>query len=345
MNNKKGGMIMKKQNMKTFRNALMKTTYVIFLCIVILGFPLVSSVLAADDFPNKPITIWGCYGAGGTCDTYARAISVTAEKILGQPIIVDTKPGGAGTVATTLLKNAKPDGYTLGACTDSPFTRVPFMMDLEYDPLKDFTFISLMGTDKTGIATRSDSPFKTYKEMIEWAKQHPGELTHGTPGKGNMTHLAMVKIEQLEGIKMRHIFFKGSAEVNTALLGGHVMVGTSVVLGFKQHVEAGTLRPLMIFYPEEGMKEWPDVPSLYQVHKLSLPVLEIIYGPKGIPKPIADKLTYAFNEGVKAAPFQKIVKQFEVEVKIMNRDELQEYMGQQHEFYGDVIKSAGLLKK
>jgi tripartite-type tricarboxylate transporter receptor subunit TctC len=301
--------------------------------------------LAADDFPNKPIKVWGCFGAGGTVDTYARAIAVTAEKILGQPIIVGSKPGGAGTVATTMLKHAKPDGYTLGSCTDTPFTRAPHLLDLQYDPMEDFTFISLMGTDKTGIATRSDSPFKTYKEMVEFAKRNPGKLTHGTPGSGNMTHLAMIKIEQQEGIKMRHVFFKGSAKTNAALLGGHVMVGTSVVMGFKQHVEAGTLRPLMIFYPEKGMNEWPDVPTLYQVHKLSLPVLEILYGPKGIPKPIADKLTHAFNESIKAAPFQKFVKQYEVEVKIMNRDELLEYVKQGHKFYGDVIKSAGLKKK
>lgn len=243
-----------------------------------------------------------------------------------------------------MLKHAKPDGYTLGACTDTPFTRAPHLLDLQYNPMEDFTFISLMGTDKCGIAVKSDSPFKTYDDMVQFAKNNPGMLTHGNPGYGNMTHLAMVSIEQAEGIKMRHVYFKGSAATNTALLGGHVMVGTSVVLGFKQHVAAGTLRPLMIFYPEDGMDEWPNVPTLYQRHKLSLPVLEIIYGPKGIPKPIADKLTHAFNEGIKGEPFQKIVKKYETEIKIMSRDELVELVKKQSAFYGGVIKSAGLKK-
>jgi len=181
----------------------------------------------------------GSMAGRGSTDTLTRYLSAIAEKILGQPIVVENKPGGTGGVGMGLLKNAKPDGYTLAASTDSAFTRLPHVTKVEYDPLKDFTYIISIGSPRIGTVVRSDSPFKQFQDLIEFARKNPGKLTHGIGGVGNATHLAYENIARMEKVKFQFIPFKGSAPNITALLGGHVMVATSVSTTWIPHVKAG----------------------------------------------------------------------------------------------------------
>jgi tripartite-type tricarboxylate transporter receptor subunit TctC len=277
-----------------------------------------------------------------------RALAPAAEKILGQPIVVENKPGGTGALAMGLLKSAKPDGYTLAACTDTPFTRIPHTIAVNYDPLKDFTYITELGRSRIGLVVKSDSPFKTFQDLLEFARKNPGQLTHGTPGVANTTHLAMEKIAQIEKVKIQHVFFQGSAPTITAILGGHVMCASTVAVGWISHVKAGNLRPLLIYDPPEGIEQWPEIPTIKRLnYGFESPIFEVVAAPRGVPKPIADKIIVAFSEALKSPQFQTVAREQETiqSGKPLTGNDLYKSIDTQFNFYGALIKELGLQKK
>jgi len=303
---------------------------------------------AEAKFPTKPIHIWVGWAGGGSTDVLVRVASSIAEKILGQPIVVENRPGGAGALVMGLLKNAKPDGYTLGACTDTPFTRLPHTTGVKYDPLEDFTYITQLGNSRIGLVVRPDSPFKSFKGLLEFTRNNPGQLTHGTPGVGNTTHLAMEKIARVENVKIQHIFFHSASQVITAILGGHVSCASTAASSFIPHVKAGTLKPLLMYYPPEGIEQWPEVPTLKRLgYEFEIPLFEVIAAPKGVPKPIADKLIAAFSEAMKSPQYRDMARAQETifSDKILSGDELHKFVKIQFNFFGTLIKELDLQKK
>jgi tripartite-type tricarboxylate transporter receptor subunit TctC len=269
------------------------------------------------------------------------------EKILGQPIVIENKPGGTGSLAMGLLKSAKPDGYTLGVATDSPFTRIPHTIGLKYDPLEDFTYILMLTKSRIGVVVKSDSSFKKFQDVIEFARKNPGQLTHATPGVANATHLGMEKIAQIEKVKMQHIYFQGAPPTITAILGGHVMIASSVAQSWIPHVKAGTLRPVLS-YDNEGLEEWPDIPTLKKLgYDFEVPLCEVVAAPKGVPKPVVDKLVTAFSEAMKSPQVQNVAREQAsiISEKPLSGDGLHKFIGTQFNFYGQLIKEMGLQKK
>jgi tripartite-type tricarboxylate transporter receptor subunit TctC len=176
---------------------------------------------AQSKYPTKPITFVVGYLAGGSVDISARALCTAASKILGQPIIVENKPGGSNVVAMAYLKNQPPDGYTLGAQTVPSLMR-QYMAKVPFDSAKDFTPISQYVTHNFGLAVNSDSQWKTFKEFIEYAKANPGKVTYGTPGPGSIGYLAIAKLTIDERINWIHVPFEGGIAAQTALLGKHI---------------------------------------------------------------------------------------------------------------------------
>src|SRR3712207_4461167 len=149
-----------------------------------------------------------------------RAIAEAASKHLGQPVVIDNKAGGSGTVGpATMAASAKPDGYMI---SQIPFTvfRLPLMQKTTWDPLNDFTYIVHLTGYTFGVTTKADSQFKTFLEVIEYAKQNPGKVTYATPGAGTTLHIGMEQIASKAGVKITHVPFKGGAETNAAVLGG-----------------------------------------------------------------------------------------------------------------------------
>jgi tripartite-type tricarboxylate transporter receptor subunit TctC len=330
------------------RRIISMNTRAIFLTLsAVLVFVMPAPAPAAD-FPTKPITIWIGWAPGGSTDVLARAVAPAAEKILGQPVVIENKPGGTGALAMGLLKNARPDGYTLAACTDTPFTRIPHTVGVKYNPLEDFTYITELGRSRIGVVVKADSPFKKFQDLVDFARKNPGQLTHGTPGVANTTHLAMEKIAQIEKVKMQHIFFQGSAPTIAAILGGHVMCASTVAVGWIPHVKAGTLRPLLIYDPPEGIEQMPEVPTIRRLgYKWEVPIFEVMAAPKGLPRAITDKLIAAFAEAMKSPQFQNVAREQETILsgRILSGEDLHKTMETQYHFYGTLIKELGLEKK
>src|SRR5882672_11659942 len=160
-------------------------------------------------FPARTITLICPWPAGGGTDLHLRKISEIAAKGLGQPIIVENRPGGSGMNGpANMAKTARPDGYTLSQLAITAF-RVPHMQKVDWDPLADFTYIIGVSGYTFGIVVKTDSPFKTFQDLLEYARANPGKLSYGTPGTGTSLHLAMEEIGAKANVQFLHVPFKG----------------------------------------------------------------------------------------------------------------------------------------
>jgi tripartite-type tricarboxylate transporter receptor subunit TctC len=300
---------------------------------------------AQDAFPSKPITVWVGFPAGGGTDILTRALAESAEKQLGQKIVVVNKPGASGTVATTELTRAKADGYTLVSNTDTPVTRSPHLRDLDYDPFRDLTPIMMYGRYKVTWAVREDSPFKTWKDVVDWAKKNPGQLTFGHPGPASTPNLVMIKIAAKEGFTFRSVPFAGDAPSVTALLGGHVtMVGGSSS-SFAGYVQAKRMRILLV-NEKEGIDYAPQALTIEKAgYGIESATVLIVTAPKDLPRPIAAKLERAFIEATKMEPFVSVAKKSETIVpEPITGAALGDFLKKLSASYEQLIKEAGLYK-
>ena len=305
-----------------------------------------SSWSAEEKFPTKPIHMWVGFAAGGSTDILCRSVSNIAEKILGQPIVVENKPGGGGALCLGLLASAPPDGYTLATTSDTPFTRAPHLVNVKYDPMKDFIPIVRLGLQRQGVVVKSDSPFKRFQDLIEYARKNPGQMTYGTPGPGTTPHLAMEKIALQEKVKFQHVPFQGDTPAMTAILGGHVMAASTGALGWMSHVKAGSLR-LLLVYETEGIDQWPEIPTFKKLgYHFEVPTAQMVSAPKGVAKPIMDKLIATFSEAMMSPEFQKVARDQELlSAKPFSGQDFQKWLQSQFNMYNQFIKEVGLRKK
>jgi len=269
------------------------------------------AVAVSQDYPTKTITMVCGMDPGGVVDVATRVLVDGTKKFIGQDILVENKPGASHMVAASYVVKAKPDGYTLFPSTDAPFVRVPHMMKLPYDPISEMTPITFFGIFTHFIVVPADSPFKTLKDMLDFAKQNPDKVTFGNPGFGTVPHLTMAGMALETGLKFSHIPFAGENKEIAALLGGHLMAAGIAVESCISQVQAGKLRALAMMQGDKRISAFPDIPTLKEVAKDFGMKSSVIYpglmiaGPKGLPEPIVKKLANAFDEGRKSPGFQK----------------------------------------
>ncbi len=263
----------------------------------------------AAEYPARAINLIVPWAAGGSTDTCMRVLAENASKHLGQPVIVENKPGGGGTVGpATMAATAKPDGYTISQIPLGVF-RLPHTMKTTWDPLTDFTYIIQLTGYTYGIVVKKDAPWNTLKELVDFAKANPGKVTYATPGVGVMQHVTMEKLARKEGIKWIHVPQKGGIEVITATLGGHVMVGAETS-GWAPQVESGDLR-LLAVWTGQRTKKWPDVPTLKELGYDIVAYSPFgIAGPKGMAPQVVKTLHDAFKKAMDEPSFQKVLDDF-----------------------------------
>ena len=252
------------------------------------------SLVFAQAFPSRPIRYICPWPAGGSTDAVIRSLADSAGKILGATIIVDNKPGAAGMLGANELVNAKPDGYTLSQLPHGVF-RVPHMQKVQFDTLKDFTWIACLTGYTFGLVVPASSPIKSIKELVEFAKANPDKFTYGHTGVGTSPHLAVEEFAQRAGIKLTNVPFKGNADNMQAVLGGHVM-GASDATGWGPHVDAGKLR-LLATYGSKRTKRWASVPTLDELGYKTISDSPFgVCGPKGMDPAITARLHDAFKK-------------------------------------------------
>jgi len=313
-------------------------TWSIFLSIIL---AITSSALA--EYPEKPINCIVSFEAGGTTDIAARSMADLASKILGQPMVVINKAGGTGSVGLASVKKEKPDGYNICSIAGGIFI-TQHMRQLPFDVLKDFTPIMQFAEYPTPVLVRDDSPWKTFKDLVEYAKRNPGKIRYGTSGPGSIFHLAMETFALQEGIKWTHIPFKGGHPATMAILGKHIEVMVTPT-DFKAFVRPGQLRFLSSF-GQTRLPSFPEVPTWKELGYN----IEMIHpagwvGPRGLPKGVVDKLHGAFKQAIETPDFKRVMKDLEFPILYRNPEDLSKQMKELTEYYRKLVKEAGFDKK
>lgn len=313
--------------------------FVLFWSTMLLG----GSTALAVEFPTKPITFIIPYTAGGSTDLTGRALANSARKYLGQPMVCENKLGGGGSVGASIVVNMKPDGYTLGVYS-TPTTIAWHMGMLTFHPLDDLTHIMTYGLQLSGLVVRADSQWKTFQEFMKYCKENPGKVSYGTPGIGTSVHLLMEELAFMEGIQYTHIPYKGVAEADTALLGGHVEC-VSASSGWAPLVDAGKFR-LLVTYGNSRSNRYPNVPTLKELRYDTVCRLSVgVYGPKGIPQPIVDKLQDSFKKAMDDQQFQSVLNKMDMTMFYLNARDTDKYLRDDSEQVAKILKKVGLQKK
>jgi tripartite-type tricarboxylate transporter receptor subunit TctC len=328
--------------MKRKGKKMRKCTMFIFLILSLLVLEIISQPCTAQEkFPTKPITLLEGYAAGGAADRGSRTLAEATSKYLGQPIVVLNKPGGGTSVMLGELKRAQPDGYTLGnlmtgGVISAGLRKVP------YDPINDFDPILQYAIQfKFAIAVRADSPFKTLKDMIDYAAANPNKIKYGTMGAGSPPHFLMIELGHTAKAKWTHIPFNSGPESVSALLGGHIdcSVGSHQ---WEDYVESGRLR-LLVCLAEERMPSFPNLPTLKDLgYNIAQLTFFGIVGPKGVPKDRMKILHDTFYKGMNDPLFVNHLKNLDTRPYYRNPEETAKYI---KKLYETAVDLAGEIEK
>lgn len=293
------------------------------------------------EYPSKPVNFLIPFGVGGSADLMGRALANGTKGYLGQPIVPINRPGAGGGIMYTALKSAKPNGYTVGWNSTSILTstnigNVPFKYDA-------FEAVCRIGFTAMPIAVRADSPWKTFKEFVSYAKKNPGKIKIGNAGTGSATHLTAVLVEKETGTKVIHVPLGAKRRI-PSLLGGEVEAICVPLPEAAPQVLAGQIRLLAVSTAKRDAK-FPDVPSLteegYPV------VMELFRGislPKGTPQDIVRKLENAFKQGSQDKDFTNIANKKGFNISFLGSVDFAEYLQVQNDSVAKAMKLGGLVK-
>ncbi len=296
---------------------------------------------AQADFPNKPITLLIPFAAGGSTDVSARALAAVAEKSLGKPIVVVNRPGATGALALSELAKAAPDGYTLAAINEIAVAIAPHMQKVNFDPMKDFTPILNYGVYTTFIAVSADSPFKSLKDLVDYAKANPKIVTVGVPGIGASAHLGMSRVMLENKAEITFVPFPGGAPTTAALLGRHVSVASASgeVL---PHVKAGRLRVLAMF-EDSRLKDFPTMQTVRELgYNWNLNSWLGFGGPAGMDPAVTNKLYEAFRKAMDSAEFKSTMDNFQMLTISDDPKKAAEVYRKSYDDMGKIIKDLGI---
>jgi tripartite-type tricarboxylate transporter receptor subunit TctC len=296
----------------------------------------------AQNFPTKPVTMIVPWPAGGSTDLAMRALAEAAQKHLGQPVVVENRAGASGTLGPAqMAATARPDGYTIAQIPITVF-RLPFITKVTFDPGKDFTYVVNLTGYTFGIVVKSTSPWKTFQEFIADAKANPGKIKYGTPGAGTSLHIGMEQIaKQAGGIKWTHVPFRGAAETNAALLGGHVdAVADST--GWGALVNSGDFR-LLVTWGAGRTKNWPQVPNLKEAGiNLIANSPYGLAGPKGMDPKVVKVLHDAFKKALDEPVYRAALEKFDQELFYLNTEDYNKHAREQIEEAKRLVDELGL---
>ena len=300
-------------------------------------------VAAQNTYPSRPVKLICPWPAGGSTDSVMRALAESAARILGSSVLIENKPGASGMLGPNELVKAKPDGYTLSQMVIAVF-RMPHMQKMQFNPLTDFTYIIGLTGYTFGIVVRADSPIKSIKDLIAYAKTNPGQFTYGSAGHGTTPHLAVEEFANKAGIQLLHIPFKGGADGLAGVLGGHVMA-MSDSSSWASHVDAGTCR-LLATYGNKRSKRWPKVPTLHELGYDTISDSPFgIAGPKGMEAAVVRKLHDTFKKTLEDPQVLATFDKYDQSVIYMSSEDYARFAREQFQKEKALIEKLGLSRQ
>ena len=297
---------------------------------------------SAQAFPNKPIKLVIAFPAGGPTDITMRALAEGASKVLGQPVIVDNKPGAGGSLPAQALQSAPADGYTLAQIPQSIF-RLPYTTKMTWDPVKDISYVINVTGYAFGVVVPTASPLKSWGDFVAYAKANPGKLSYGSTGNLTSPHLTMEHVAQKADIKLLHVPYKGSADLMQALLGGHLMAASDST-GFAPQVEAGKLRVLNT-WGDKRLAKFPDAPTLKE---LGYDIVQNspfgIGAPRETPPAVVKRLHDAFKTAMEQPAYLDALKRYDMVPIYMNSAQYKKFAQDTFTREKALIEKLGLAK-
>jgi tripartite-type tricarboxylate transporter receptor subunit TctC len=297
----------------------------------------------AQQWPVKPVRLVVTFSPGGSSDIVARALAVPLQGKLGQPVIVDNKPGAGGTIAGAEIARAVPDGYNLLVSNTTPISLAPTMLPPPpYDSLKSFTHVSFVAVVPDVIMVHPSVPAKNMKELVAWIKAQPNPVNFGSGGIGSIGHILGEMWKKETGLKIEHVGYKGSAPMITDLIGGNLSFSFDTLPQNVPHIKSGKLRPVAVTSRARAAIT-PDVPTVVEE---GMPYLVAenfigISGPAGLPDPVVKRLHAAIQESLDDPNFVKRLNELGFAIRKMSTADFQTFVQDQVTGWAPAVKASG----
>jgi tripartite-type tricarboxylate transporter receptor subunit TctC len=310
--------------------------------IILTGFILSLPAVGVAEFPDKPIQVLVGWPAGSMNDMVDRAITQELQKILKQPVIIQNVPGGGGALVCGRVKTVKADGYTLFQTGSPMYSRTPHPREVPFDPLKDFAYLAQHAWFQYVLEVRSDSPWKTFEELISYVKENPKKVRYSTPGMGGSQHVIMEYLAMRDNLQWIHVPFNASTEQLMALLGGHVELNVVNLGPEMEQLRAGTIRILISLNPKR-IPLFPDIPSILEKGYDFAIVSGACWAvPAGTPKDIQRKLESALLQAMKEPPAVEVIKKWNFAFDPLDSVYLTKMIENDYRINGELLKKFGL---
>lgn len=302
-----------------------------------------SPTLAQTAYPERQITVVVPFAAGGTTDILARLVSASLSKQFGQPVIIENRGGAGGNIGAAAVAAAAPDGYTLLVGTVGTHAINQSLYDnMAFDPQKDFQPLTRIANVPNILETNPERPYQTVKELIAYAKEHPGEVTFASSGVGTSLHMSGELFKTMAGVDMQHVVYKGSAPALVDLLGNQVAIMFDNMPSSIEYLRAGKLRPIAVTSKKRS-PAFPDVPT---VAEAGLPEFEAtswfgMFAPAGTPPEIVKKLNEAIVTAINDPEISRRITQIGGEPNPETPEHFAEFVKAESAKWAEVVKASG----
>ena len=302
-----------------------------------------ASFAHAQGWPTKPLTLVVTFSPGGSSDIVARALAIPLGAKLGQPVLVENRPGAGGSIGAGYVSKAAADGYTLLMSNTTPISLSPFMLDPQpYDPIKSFTHVSLVATVPDVIMVHPSVPAKNLKELVAWVKAQPKPVPYGSGGIGSIGHILGETFKKELGLKTEHVGYKGSSPMITDLIGGTLSFSIDTLPQNVPHMKAGKLRALAVTSRARSQIA-PELPTVVE-EGMPFLVAENFIGvsaPAGTPAPVAARLHGAIQESLDDAVFAKRLAELGLAIRKMSQADFGAFVQSPIQGWEPAVRASG----
>jgi tripartite-type tricarboxylate transporter receptor subunit TctC len=306
----------------------------------------VAATADAQTYPARAVRVIVPFPPGEAADVIARLVTPVLSQRMGQQFVVDNRPGAAGQIGLQLLKQAPADGYTIGMGQGGNMSVQPHTYaKLPYDALNDFAGISLAATNYLAVIAHPGAPFKTPREMIDWAKKNPGKLSVGTNGEGGYPHLTMEFLARSAGFTFLHVPYKGAGQITTEAIAGQIQTGVGSYTAMSPHVQAGRLK-LIAVTNDVRVPNKPELPIFAD----AVPGYDMrgwfgFVAPAKVPRDIVKRLNAEINRAMQQPEVNSKLVDLGLLVQNESAEYFDKYLRQEYEKYGKLVRDIGLKPK
>jgi len=299
---------------------------------------------AQSTYPNQPIRLIVPYAAGGGTDNLARTLGEAMQPSLGQPIVIDNRPGASTNIGVSVMMQSKPDGYTIMQAENAALLFNEYMfVKLPYKPATDFTYIGTIGRFPVALVVHPDFPAKTVAEFVSYVKAHPDSVSYASPGAGSPHHMAMELFKQKAGLSIQHVPYKGAAPAMNDIMGGQVQTMMLDLASGLPIIRSGKVRVLAIALPQRA-RALPDVPTFAELgfKDVNAYAFHGLIGPAGMPPDVVNRLNSELNKAMQAPKVVKLFSDFGFEALPGTPQDFYKLARAESARWGQVIKTSGV---